>query len=278
MYIQKYRKSSFVSVAIAVCIMLMLVCTTGCLQYRDVVKAIDETNAAVQIMPDSSGKAGAEPWMEPSAKIDAYIEKYAKDDKVTASALRIRQAMLLLSYKQYNLAEASFAQATDLKTGRDLALKALSDDLIWWFKLDKTKAPDKEFDDVIKNFQNEIDKLSSIPENESIRDYLAEMRAWILLYAASKAPNGKTVKKWLDEGLDNYAKTLKPADIEAIKVGKPTAGLGPLDMQIRRQMRAMEVFKRANEIVNKDKDLITGDGASLTFNPSVSELIKIDVN
>lgn len=273
MNIRNYRESCFISVATAVCITLMLLSATGCLRYSDVVKAIDETNVSVQIMPDSSGEAGAEPWMEPSAKIDAYIERYAKDDKVTASALRIRQAMLLLSYNQYNLAEVSFAQATDLKTDRDLALKALSDDMIWWFKLDKSKAPDKEFDDVIKNFQNEIDKLGNGPENENIRDYLAEMRAWILLYAAPKSPNGRMIKDRLDNGLDNYVKTLKTADIEAIKANKPTAGLGPLDMQARRQVRAMAVFKRANEIVKENKDTIASDGASLNFNPPVSELI-----
>lgn len=274
MYIRNYRKSSYVSLAIAICITLMLFGATGCVQYKDVVKAIHETNATMLILPDSSGEAGAEPWVESSARIDAYIEKYGKDNKTTASALRIRQAMLLLSYKQYNLAEASFAQATDLKTDRDLALKALSDDLIWWFKLDKTESPGSKFDDVIVNFQNEIKKLDKNPENESIRDYLAEMRAWILLYAAPKAPNGKMLKERLDNGLDNYAKTLTPKDIKAIKAGKPTEGLDPL--KTRRQVRAMEVFKRANEIVKDDKDMITGDGASLIFNPPVSELINAD--
>ncbi len=278
MYIRNYRKSSLVSVAIAVCITLMLFGATGCLHYKDVVRAVDETNASMLILPDSSGKAGTEPWMEPSARIDAYIEKYGKDNKATASALRIRQAMLLLSYKQYNLAEASFAQATVLKTDRDLALKALSDELIWWFKLDKNSSPDSSLDDVIVNFQKEIDKLDKNPENESIRDYLAEMRAWILLWAAPKASNGKKYKERLDDGLNNYAKTLKPADIEAIKTGKPSAGLDPIEFQTRRQVRAMAVFKRANEIVNEDKDLTTGDGASLDFDPKISDLIKIDGN
>jgi hypothetical protein len=116
MYIRNYQKSSYVSLAIAICITLMLFGATGCVQYKDVVKAIHETNATMLILPYSSGEAGAEPWVESSARIDAYIEKYGKDNKTTVSALRFRQAMLLLFYKQYNLAEASFAQATDLKT------------------------------------------------------------------------------------------------------------------------------------------------------------------
>ncbi len=75
-------------------------------------QSLDETNQALlnstvalnqaalpgEILPDSTGQMVTEPWEEPSARIDAFIAAHP-NDKPTASALRVRQAMLLLAYK-----------------------------------------------------------------------------------------------------------------------------------------------------------------------------------
>ncbi|MCP4627323.1 MAG: hypothetical protein GY850_27990 [bacterium] len=243
----------------------MLSIVTGCASLNKVQQSLDETNQALlnstvalnqaalpgEILPDSTGQGVTEPWEEPSARIDAFIAAHP-NDKPTASALRVRQAMLLLAYKQYNLAAAAFDQATELHLSRDKALKALKDELIWWFKVDQTVAPGAEVDEKIAAFSKQIAALNGDPKNESIRDYLAEMRAWIQLYAASHAVNDTMMANIIANAMDNYAETLTDDDIAAINTGKTTPGLGPFEMQARRQIRAKTVIDRAAKIV---KDL-----------------------
>ena len=50
--------------------------------------------------------------------------------------------------------------------------------------------------------------------------------------------------------MDNFAETLTDDDIIAINTGKITPGLGPVSLQARRQIRAMEVIKNAAKILD----------------------------
>lgn len=268
MHIHHNHKALPWKILVTICMVVMLPFVTGCASSTEVLKQLEVTNQALlnstvpgEVLPDSSQKKeGVDPWEEPSARIDAFIAAHP-DDKATASALRVRQAMLLLAYKQYNLASAAFDQATELHLARDKALKALKEELIWWFKVDQKKAPGNEVDDVIAAFSMQIATLNDDPENQSIRDYLAEMRAWIQLYAASHAVNGSMMAKDVGSAMDNYAETLTDDDIIAINTGKITPGLGPVSLQARRQVRAMEVIKRAVEIVDDS----TLDGATVVY-------------
>ncbi len=69
-------------------------------------------------------------------------------------------------------------------------------------------------------YSREISALKGDSKNDSIRDYLAEMQAWIQLYAASHAINGTMMAKDIGSAMDNYAKTLTNNDITAINTGK----------------------------------------------------------
>lgn len=268
MHIQLNRKTSHRHIAIAICMAIIIALVCGCAgSNQAVLNSLEETNEALnraalpgEVLPDSAGERVAQPWEEPSARIDAFIAAHPDDTK-TASALRVRQAMLLLAYKQYHLAGAAFDQATELHSARDKALKALKDELIWWFKQDQKTAPTDEVDSIVAAFGSQIEVLGNDPENESIRDYLAEMRAWIQLYVASKAVNDAMMTKDIASAMDNYAAILTDEDITAINTGKTTSGLGPIGLRVRRQMRAMAVVGRAAAIV---KDL-AGRGISVTY-------------
>jgi hypothetical protein len=267
MHIRNKHKILNWELLVTICLVVMLPFVTGCASNDEVLRQLEATNKALlnstvpgEVLPDSSKKKVAEPWEEPSARIDAFIAAHPNDIP-TASALRVRQAMLLLAHRQYDLAGAAFDQATELKLARDKALKALKEELIWWFKLDQKSAPGNDVDDKIDAFSKQIATLNDDPENESIRDYLAEMRAWIQLYAASHAVNGKMMARDIGSAIDNYAETLTDDDITAINTGKTTPGLGPVSVQVRRQVRAMEVIKRAAEIVGDPKF----DGATVVY-------------
>ena len=238
---------------------------TGCQSVKEVKKIVEKSNATVLnaiatqnlnsmpgiVLPDADGKRAMEAWEEPAAKIDAYIAAHPEEKK-TASALRIRQAILYLSYKQYELAKAAFNQTSegDLTSDRDKALKALQSQLLWWFQLDESRAPDfVKAGEHVKKISDRIKILNVDPENESIRDYLAEMRAWIEIHMAKKAPNVNFKAKYITDAIDNYASVLKKKDITAINEEKPSKGLGPLSLQVRRQIRAMTVIKEAGSIV-----------------------------
>jgi hypothetical protein len=230
--------------------------------------AIDQALLPAEMLPDGSGSK-IEPWQEPSAKIDAYIAAHP-DDKKTASALRVRQAMLLLAYEQYNLASASFDQATDLHSARDKALKALKDHLIWWFKVDKKTAPGSEVDAAIEAFAIQIDALGGEPGNEGIRDYLVEMRAWIQLYAAEHAITEETMAKELAGAMDNFAETLDEEDILAVNTGEIRSEPDPFGLKVRRQVRAMAVVARAAELAKSLK----GTGVTVPYTEENARKIK----
>ena len=259
---------------VSIYLVVMLSMVTGCASTKEVEKSLNETNEALlkttaamnraalpgEVLPDSKGQRKAEPWEEPSARIDEFIAAHP-DDKRTASALRVRQAMLLLAYKKYNLADAAFDQASDLHRARDKALKALKDELIWWFKVDQTQAPGNEVNEIIAAFSEQIKNLGDDSENEGIRDYLAEMRAWIQLYVASHAVNDTMLANDIASAMDNYTDTLTDDDITAINTGSTTPGLGPVSLQARRQIRAMAVIKRAAEMVQDIKQ----DGVTVPY-------------
>jgi len=274
MYTQLIQKISNRKLTVTIGMVIMLSIVISCTSNRQVQQSIDKTNEALlkttaalnravlpgEVLPDSKGQEKAEPWEEPSARIDAFIAEHP-DDIRAASALRVRQGMLLLAYKKYNLAGAAFDQATDLHLARDKALKALKDELIWWFKVDQTEAPGNEVNDIITAFNKQIKTLGGDPENKSIRDYLAEMRAWIQLYVASKSSNNTMLANNIASAMDNYAETLTNEDIKAINTGKTTPGLGPVSLQARRQIRAMAVIDRAAELVKN----IQQDGLTVPY-------------
>jgi hypothetical protein len=233
---------------------LFIVAAAGCAtteEVKGIVKKSNETmlmsmlpGAGLPTVDGDSASPGN--WEEDSGKIDALIAANP-EEKVLASALRIRQAMLLLAYKQYNLASASFEMAVkdDLKTQRDQALYDLRDHLIWWFAQDKNRFFNDDFvkgDNALREFQKIINTLDASPD---IHDYLAEMRAYIALQMSLKSVNLSDGVKYFGEGMNQYVNIFKKEEIELLLKHKEN----PKEiLKNRRQIRALAIIEKAIKV------------------------------
>jgi len=175
----------------------------------------------------------------------------APGQKEITAPLRIRQAMLLLVNKQSNLAKATFdsVAATDLHTDRDQALKRNAEHLIWWFSHSAsdtwTTSDQLKATSALKALAQTQDSLASSPE---IRDYLAEMRAWIGLAAARQTTSASEARQRIEDALDVYSRIFSTHDIELLKAGnEPLAGTDALSPDVRRRVRARAVLTIAKK-------------------------------
>jgi len=245
----------------------------GCATQQQVRDIVAESNAALlsatilgvaggdAALPPYPGtgidpaKSGYEPWLASSEKIDAFIETYP-DQKAAASALRVRQGILLLSYKQYNLAQAAFdmVERQYLTTARDKALYRLHPHLIWWFRLDKTSSMSiAQFGEADKALEALKIEIITLDESPGVRDYLAEMRVWIALSAALQMTNKAKAKTYFEDGLNQYAKILTDKDLEALKKGSEPSEWDVSMEVVRRRVRSHAVIKYAKKVMEEQE-------------------------
>lgn len=243
---------------------------TGCVTTEEVTSIVKRSNesmllslvdASASALPGASlPSANAEVasggrWEEDSARIDAYIAAHPGQDAL-ASALRIRQAMLLLTYGQYNLANASFEMVdpAHLFTARDKALYTLRRHMIWWFAQDKTlfHYPDdfQMGSDALREFQKTIDTLNDSPE---IRDYLAEVQAYIALQMALRITNVSEQKKYFGDGINRYAEIFTDEDLKVLLAHKDDK---KALLNNRRQIRALAVIEKAKAVCRGQPELV----------------------
>ena len=246
---------------------------SGCVTQKQVRDIVAESNAAL-VTATIMGTAGAdptslphpglgteaarsehEPWMVPSAKIDAFIESYP-DQKVTASALRVRQAMLLLVHEQYNLARTAFnmVEPQYLTTARDKALYNLHTHLIWWFRVSRSPIMSlselREADKALEALQAEGKTLDESP---GIRDYLAEMRVWIALLCARSITKKDKAKAYLEDGINNYAKIFPAEDLSGLKMASEPSDWNVSMQAVRRRLRAKAIIDYAKNVIEKQR-------------------------
>jgi len=228
---------------------------SGCVTRKEVAAIVTQSNAAILAgqfggLPQTTGTGTAQPWQESSDRLEAFIAAHP-DQKATIAPLRVRQAMLLLAYRQFNLAQAAFnaLEISDLHTDRDLALKRNQETLIWWFSASTndswTTVDETRAQIALKNLKEEQARVQDSPE---IRDYLAEMRAWIGLSAARQNTDPNRKRLLIEETLDVYAGVFTPDDLAILAAGTeqlpdPKA-LGP---DVRRRVRAKAVIAEARK-------------------------------
>lgn len=252
----------FTRVLAAVAIPLLLGLTLalpGCATRKQVAEIVAQSNAAMLTghlgLPEPKTATGKTAWQVESDRIEEFIAAHP-EQKSTIAPLRVRQAMLLLSHRQFSLAEAAFNAAPigDLHSARDKALKRRQETLLWWFAnstndtwttTDQTRAQT-----ALKEFKEEQEQLASSPE---IRDYLAEMRAWIGLASAKQTTSTNRARERIEEALNVYAEIFTPQDRLLLAEGKeqlpdPKA-LGP---DVRRRLRAKAVLDQAQAQNKKD--------------------------
>jgi hypothetical protein len=227
---------------------------SGCATRKQVADIVAQSNGAMLAsqfgLPEAKGATTKGSWEESSDRLEAFIAAHP-DHPATTAPLRIRQAMLLLSYRQFSLAEAAFNAAVieHLHTDRDQALKRIQATLLWWFA-NSTNAAWSAVDQTqaqlaLRQLKQEQARLVASPD---IRDYLAEMRAWIALAAAKQTTDTNAARGLIEEALDVYATAFTAEDLVILAAGQeqrpdPKA-LGP---DVRRRLRARAVLAEARE-------------------------------
>jgi hypothetical protein len=228
---------------------------------RDILHAVFELPGA---QPGSSGIPRAQ--IE-SDKIDAYVATHP-GEKATHAPLRIRQAMLLLSVYEFNRANAAFAQAdsSDLHTPRDQALKRQQDTLVWWFANSrKGKWTPADMSQAQKSLRELAKEQSRLGSSEEIRDYIAEVRAWIGLSAARQTSDEDEARGLLEDALDVYADIFTSDDLRILSGGsdQTSKAESPTSAQ-RRRLRAKAVLNHARQ-QNKDDALSAHPKAAVFY-------------
>lgn len=228
---------------------------TGCATQEQVTSLDAQSNAAMissQLgdLPQKDGEKSAQTFAESNRQIEAFIAAHPDQKEITAP-LRVRQAMLLLANKQSNLATAAFDSVaeTDLHTDRDRALKQNAAHLIWWFSHSSsdtwTASDQSKAASALKALALAQESLSNSPE---IRDYLAEMRAWIGLAAAKQTTSAGEARLRLEDALDIYARIFSASDFELLKAGRESApDIHAVSQDVRRRIRARAVLTMAQK-------------------------------
>ncbi|HYG25240.1 MAG TPA: hypothetical protein VEH04_20920 [Verrucomicrobiae bacterium] len=232
--------------------------TSGCATRKQVADIVAHSNAAMLGghvgLPDPRAGAPAT-WQTETARIDNFIAAHPGQPAI-AAALRVRQALLFLSHGQFSLAKGTFNEVaeSDLHTDRDKALKRCQQTLLWWFANStndtwsvRDQAASREALDALRLEQ---ERLASSPE---IRDYLAEMRAWIGLATARQATSPELARRALEDALNVYGETFGVDDFAALAAGTETLpAAASFSADIRRQIRAREVLNAARALNSRE--------------------------
>jgi hypothetical protein len=230
----------------------------GCVTTRQVEEIVAKSNES---MLPGAGLPGAETtlalagqWREDAARIDSFIAAHPGQEGLV-SALRVRQAMLFLAYEQYNLANASFEMVNPqyLYAARDKALYELRRHLVWWFRQAKAAFSRDDFQkgsEALLALQKTIDTLDNSPD---IRDYLAEMRAYIALQMARKHPNLSERMRYFGEGMNQYTKIFTIEDRALLLAHQKDRNEL---LKNRRQIRALAVIQTANGLIKETPEIL----------------------
>jgi hypothetical protein len=231
----------------------------GCATQREVAQIVANSNAAMlasrfdlAVAPGGDPGASAAAVQQEFDRIEAFVAAHADPQFLgTTTPLRLRQAVLLLNAGQLNLAKAAFAQVDGqhLHTARDQALLRSKDTLLWWFgsskKANWDDADRSASKQAMAQLQGEQERLGDSPD---VRDYLAEMRAWIGIVAAKHTLDANKLRSHVKDALDGYAKIFTADDLQALDAA--TAGPNPpqLGPELRRRVRSKAVLDQARDI------------------------------
>lgn len=236
----------------------------GCATQRDVAEIVARSNAAMLtaelganldlLTNVTRGATAPIQAQEASAKIDSFIQAHP-DQPATIAALRIRQGVLLMNQKQFNLARAAFQDAPleQLHTERDQAIKRVSEHLLWWAQnsvvdpFPTAAIPRAQI--AMKALDDEVAKLSRTGGGDQLqtRDLLAEIRAWIALTVTRRSDEFDQLRSRLEEAMNTYGDTLTSSDLSALSAPESELRDRTITQEGRRRLRAKAVLTVARE-------------------------------
>jgi hypothetical protein len=240
---------------------LILMLLAGCATPNDVALMVARSNSAMVAgevgMPEPSGAVGTDGWQESWNRLETFIAAHPNLSDVTGP-LRIRQAMLLLGHGQIGLAQAAFhaVEIWDLHLERDQVLKRNQEILLWWFANSGEQSWNGEDQAQAENALTRLaQETARLDHNPEIRDYLAELGAWIGLAAVQQTVSIERSREWVEDALNIYARIFTDDDFAVLadrteRLPDPAAP-GPV---VQRRLRAPMVLDKARQ-VNQSADL-----------------------
>ena len=236
-------------------LMAGLVLVAGCASTRQVREIVATSNAAaLQATLGVSDFGGAGSGTNAVQAIDQFIAAHPDQPK-TIAALRLRQAMLLLTQRRFNLAQAAFneVKAEHLVTARDLALVRLREDLLWYYRHSTDNPVDSvRGDRTLAALQKEIFELDAsvrqgAVENEEIRDRLAELRVQLGLSLARAFPP-LPMRQRVEQAINDYSRIFTPGDLQAMRQEGPWTDVTAINALIKRRAGAVAPIQEARRL------------------------------
>lgn len=245
-------------------------CATS--QLEDLPQPTDRTLAALPQapLPDPAGTGAPAGSVDSAQRIDAYIQEHPNLTPATIAGLRVRQGIVYLDQRQPERATAAFdaADLALLVTPRDQALKEVAPDLVWWSRtaplpnipgVEMTRAAA-----VMQSLSAQIEKRRASPY---IRDYLAEVRAWVGLKYFAALSDRSQQRAVLEDTIDEYATIFTAADLAWLCAPTPPGNVVTAD--VRRRLRAQPVIARAA----KSADVLRPPNRPIFRDPLMQRLI-----
>ena len=250
--------------ALTLIITALLFVQTGCATRKDVKEIVDSSNALILTstlssdLPgvDAAGKSGSGNWKKSVAKIEEFITQNPDRPRIN-NTLRMREAVLLISAKQWNQASVALEEIDPkhLSKERDKALYEARESILWWYRIGGESPdglPKKEVArgrTALINLAGVADKLKKI---SSTRRLLEQMRVRIAMRLARTYRRPEHVRPILEDGLERYAAQFEESEHaliqkwhkEKMKVVSETAVLE----NIRWYDYVPQAFKLAGEI------------------------------
>jgi len=191
-------------------------------------------------------------WKESVAKIEEFISRHPDEPEIT-NALRIKEAILLLSVGENNLGAAAFNEidCTHLSNGRNRALFDIRETLIWWYGIGGENSGFSR-EDTEKNAKEALDNLSAVAESlkgsKDTKRLLEQMRVRIANRLAGATTDPGETRAILEDGLGRYAAQFDPSEYPLIQnwnQQEPRPGLLPKLSDVRWYEYVPTAFKQA---------------------------------
>jgi tetratricopeptide (TPR) repeat protein len=235
----------------------LLLAAAGCMTQQQIQKIVDDSNAQLlagqfaepQLLP-TPGKPEAD---DVAKRIEDFIAAHP-DQKTLDGSLRVRQAIVYLNRKDYDLADAAFKAARELAplpTARDDALVAVHESLIWWYENSGSREFDEEqirrAAEVRGAFNDQAKQRAGSPD---IRDFLAEAGAWVGLQQATSVREAAEEKLVIEQSLNAYAGIFDAEDLKWL--------CHPAQMADKLAMSAVRRRVRAETVLNETAKVVQG--------------------
>lgn len=216
---------------------------SGCINAATVKKIVEDSNretvAALEAsaLESSAPPLGAEgdaapEWEATLARMEEYIATHPERPR-TNTALRIRQAALLLAHQQPNRALAAFEQAdaAQLSNERDRALYQARHALAWWYGLRARGGGAMALDTAQRQeARAHMDELAEAAEpladENTTRRLLEQIRVRIANLLARSLSSADSVRDVVEPAIARYAGRFKPEELPRIQCWH---GAGPCE-------------------------------------------------